>query len=65
MQWSKYQNGIFDFIGDNHYEQNGTVNAVAGSGKTTVLVEAAKRIKGGGTFFAFNKHIADELGRPT
>ena len=60
---SIYQQAIFDFV------ENGTgdlrVNAVAGSGKTTVLVEIAKRlpiaIRFDSIFVAFNKHIAEEL----
>lgn len=41
------------------------VEAVAGSGKTTTIVEAAKFIptQERGIFLAFNKHIAEELGR--
>lgn len=39
------------------------INAVAGSGKTTTIVEAAKRLPEGKNvaFLAFNKDIADEL----
>lgn len=39
-----------------------SVSAVAGSGKTTTLVEAAKRTGNRTGFAAFNKHIAAELG---
>lgn len=39
-----------------------SVSAVAGSGKTTTLVEAAKRTGNRTGFTAFNKHIAAELG---
>lgn len=58
---SKYQQGIFDFV------QNGTgnaiIDAVAGSGKTTTIVQAAKLIGDKtGLLVAFNKHIAEELG---
>jgi superfamily I DNA/RNA helicase len=58
---SKYQLGVFDFI------TNGTghavVEAVAGSGKTTTIVEALKLTKQSDevAFVAFNKHIAREL----
>jgi DNA helicase-2/ATP-dependent DNA helicase PcrA len=57
---SPYQKVIFDWIltGRGH----AAVEAVAGSGKTTTLVECAKLIKGAGLFLAFNKHIAEELG---
>lgn len=41
---------------------NLAVNALAGSGKTHVAVEVAKRIQRGDTrFVAFNTHIAEEL----
>lgn len=57
--WSPYQIAIFDFV------QNGTgnaiVEAVAGSGKSTTIVEAMKKVKGQAIFLAFNKSIADEL----
>lgn len=56
---SKYQLDIFNWI------KNGTgdamVNAVAGSGKTTTIVQAANLIKTDGLFCAFNKHIAETL----
>lgn len=59
---SSYQQGIFDFI--THGEGDGLVNAVAGSGKTTSLVQAARLLPPGrvALFVAFNKHIALELG---
>lgn len=60
-QPSTYQATIFDFIVNG--TGNGVVNAVAGSGKTTTLVYAAKLLRASGTFVAFNKHIADELKR--
>jgi superfamily I DNA/RNA helicase len=59
--WSKYQLAVFDNVA------NGTghtvVNAVAGSGKTTTIVEALSHIPPGckTLFVAFNKSIADEL----
>lgn len=56
---SPYQQAIFDYI--EHGTGNLVVNAVAGAGKTTTLVQAAQLIKGKGLFLAFNKHIADEL----
>lgn len=59
--WSKYQNDIFDFVdGDNG---NAVVEAVAGSGKTTTLVEALNHTPNNAevAFLAFNKHIATEL----
>jgi len=57
--WSPYQSTIFDFA------ENGTgnavVNAVAGSGKSTTIVEAMNRVSGSAIFLAFNKSIAEEL----
>lgn len=59
--WSTYQNAIFTAV------QTGTgniaVNAVAGSGKTTTIVEAAKRLPRGRrvVFLAFNKHVVNTL----
>lgn len=60
-QWSKYQQDIFNAVATT--TDNLAVNAVAGSGKTTTIVEAAKRIPGGRRilFLAFNKHIVNEL----
>lgn len=59
---SKYQQNVFDWI------ESGTgdavVNAVAGSGKTTTLLQAATRLKvKRALFVAFNRLIADELSR--
>src|SRR6266404_924302 len=62
--WSQYQEAIYDF------GVNGTgnvmVEAVAGSGKSTTLVELIRRILAvrpytSVVFLAFNKAIADEL----
>lgn len=59
--WSKYQLAVFDNVA------NGTghtvVNAVAGSGKTTTIVEALSHVPAGyrTLFVAFNKSIAEEL----
>ena len=59
--WSKYQNDVFDFV----LNKNGSavVSAVAGSGKTTTIVECAKRIPSDKSvlFLAFNKSIVNEL----
>lgn len=59
MEPSKYQQGIFDFVKSE--VGNAVVRAVAGSGKTTTLVESFKLVKGSGIFLAFNKSIATEL----
>ena len=57
---SIYQQAIFDWVrtGRGH----AVVNAVAGSGKTTTIVEAAKLLASERVLFcAFNKHIQIEL----
>jgi DNA helicase II / ATP-dependent DNA helicase PcrA len=56
--WSQYQEKIFSFA--KHGTGNAVVIAVAGSGKTTTLVEAMKGILGS-IFLAFNKVIQVEL----
>lgn len=60
---SKYQAAIFDWIkgGNGH----AVVNAVAGSGKTTSLEQAAKLLPDSksAVFVAFNNHIVAELKR--
>ncbi len=60
--YSKYQTDIFAFVEDPS-AGNAIVEAVAGSGKTTTIVEALKRVKGSTIFLAFNKAIAEELKR--
>lgn len=57
--WSKHQNAIFDFVENG--AGNAIVEAVAGSGKTTTIVEAIKHVVGTTLFLAFNKSIAEEL----
>jgi superfamily I DNA/RNA helicase len=57
--WSTYQQAIFDFVETG--TGNAVVEAVAGSGKTTTIVEALSRVKGTSIFLAFNKSIAEEL----
>lgn len=57
--WSQFQNNIFAFCTNG--EGNAIVEAVAGSGKTTTIVEAMNRIGGSAIFLAFNKAIAEEL----
>lgn len=61
MEYSKYQQDIFEFI--KHGTGHGIVEAVAGSGKTTTIIEALKLIPPikRTLFVAFNKHIAEEL----
>ena len=57
--WSAYQNAIFAFVETG--AGNAVVEAVAGSGKTTTIVEAMRRAGGDSVFLAFNKSIAGEL----
>lgn len=58
---SHYQTDIFDWISSG--SGSAQVGAVAGSGKTTTLVEAAGKLNGSSSVFvAFNKHIAETLG---
>lgn len=61
-EWSNYQKAVFDFV--QNTKDSAVINAVAGSGKTTVIVEASKiATKFGSTLFlAFNRAIAQELG---
>ena len=58
---SKYQVAIYDFIQNGH--GNAVINAVAGSGKSTTLVNALKLIPADQSvlFLAFNKSIVEEL----
>jgi DNA helicase-2/ATP-dependent DNA helicase PcrA len=58
-KWSQYQEAIFQFVKTG--EGNAIVEAVAGSGKTTTIVEALKHCNGSTIFLAFNKAIAEEL----
>jgi DNA helicase II / ATP-dependent DNA helicase PcrA len=58
-EWSGYQKAIFDFVANG--SGNAIVEAVAGSGKTTTIVEAMKSARGSTIFLAFNKSIAEEL----
>lgn len=61
FQPSPYQQAIFDWIRTGRGD--GIINAVAGSGKTTTLIEAARLITSRSAIFvAFNKSIAEELG---
>lgn len=59
--WSAYQLAIFNFVANG--TGNAIVVAVAGSGKSTTIIEAMKLAHGQSIFLAFNKAIADELKR--
>lgn len=60
-QWSSYQKAIFDEVQNG--KNNIVVEALAGSGKTSSLVESLKYVPSGLSWLlvAFNKKIADEL----
>lgn len=64
FKWSDLQSAIFDAITYNP-STSLRVDAVAGSGKTTTIVEGAKFISQseGAAFLAFNKAIQVELSR--
>ena len=59
--WSAYQQAIFQFVESG--TGNAVVEAVAGSGKSTTIVECIARIptSQSSLLLAFNKSIADEL----
>lgn len=59
--WSTFQLAIFEFV--TLGTGNAIIEAVAGSGKTTTIVEAMSRLAFGvqAIFLAFNKSIAEEL----
>ena len=58
--YSPHQQAIFDFVRSG--SGNGIVSAVAGSGKTTTLLSAAKLLDTrNALFLAFNKSIAEKL----
>ena len=62
IEYSSYQKDIFNEVENGH--TNIAINAVAGSGKTTTIVMACKRLKlheRDVKFLAFNKLIAEEL----
>lgn len=56
---SPQQAAIFDWIENG--TGNGIIEAVAGSGKTTTLVQGVDRMQGSVIFLAFNKKIVEEL----
>ena len=61
MKWSKYQKALFDDVANG--KRHTIVEAVAGSGKTTSLLESLNFIPDQKTWLlvAFNKRIASEL----
>ena len=63
MEFSKYQKEVFNFV--NNGNGNAVISAVAGSGKTTTIVNAAKLVPSNKKvlFLAFNKNIVEELSQ--
>ena len=62
LEYSNYQLDIFDAV--QHGDDNIAINAVAGSGKTTTIIAACKRLnldERKVIFLAFNNSIVDEL----
>jgi len=57
--WSDLQNNIFDFVSNG--KGSAIVTAVAGSGKSTTVENAAKLVRGTSIVLAFNKAIAEEM----
>lgn len=56
---SKFQTNIFEAVSTTN--SNLIIEACAGSGKTTTILECLKLVKGSTLFLAFNKAIAEEL----
>lgn len=61
MNWSPYQNRIFNFV--QNETGNAIIEAVAGSGKSTTIIECMNLVPKNKTaiFLAFNRSIAKEL----
>lgn len=65
MQWSYLQRAVFAHVSEFPCAPNLVVEAVAGSGKTTTVMNALRHCPRGARvlMLAFNKSIADELRR--
>jgi DNA helicase-2/ATP-dependent DNA helicase PcrA len=59
MNWSPQQQAFIDWAVDG--QGSCVLEAVAGAGKTTTLLEAAERMPGAVTILAYNKKIAQEI----
>ena len=57
--WSPLQTAIFEAL--HAPETNILIQAVAGSGKTTTLIEGLRHAPGTALFMAFNKSIAEDI----
>lgn len=60
--WSSQQQAFLDFCEDPN-GGSAVLIAVAGAGKTTVLLEGGKRIAGGVAYVAYNKKIVEETDK--
>ena len=60
-RWSGLQQAIFEAVRNPH--DNLLIQAVAGSGKSTTIIEATKWAPGSSLFMAFNKAIAEDIRR--
>src|SRR5208282_6760035 len=58
--WSPFQEAVFDAV---KQPDNILIQAVAGSGKTTTIIEAMRYAPGSSLFMAFNKAIAEDIRR--
>ena len=63
ISWSPMQNAIYHAI--EHNTDNISIEAVAGSGKTTTILHAMNKVSGRVLFLAFNRSIAMELAERT
>ena len=61
--WSPMQTEIFEYIRET--DDNLSIEAVAGSGKTTTILRAMQLVSGRVLFLAFNRTIAQELAQRT
>lgn len=61
--WSPMQTDIYDAVRNTNY--NLSIEAVAGSGKTTTILHAMNLVQGRVLFLAFNRSIAQELAART
>lgn len=57
--WSPNQQAVFEAVRDP--DQHICIQAVAGSGKSTTIIEATKHAPGSSLFMAFNKAIAEDI----
>jgi len=62
LSFTQEQQAIFDFVKNG--QSHGIINAVAGAGKTTTIIESARFVDSSKAilFCAFNKSIATEIG---